>query len=103
MRTGVAWTGAKAELFDEAMRVVPAIARHRSRQDRVSTNATLLGFQRQANDMGIDVDQAWAVMVSAYMTWVQNLFEVQAEFTHASMENVLNAAVGAAAEWVAEP
>lgn len=103
MKTGVAWTGAKAELFNEAMRVVPAIARHRSRKDKVSVNATLLGFQRQARDMGIDVDQAWAVLVSAYMAWVQNLFEVQAEFTHTSMEAVLEQAVGAATEWVAEP
>jgi hypothetical protein len=102
MRPGVAWKGMHAELFEEAMRVVPAIAKHRAAGDPVLVNGTYKAYLDSATDYGLEPADAWSVLASAYSVWLQNLFSLYANECDTDIEETINSAVEAATEWVTQ-
>lgn len=102
MRPGVAWHGLHAELFEEAMRVVPAIAKHRAAGDPLLVNATYKAYLDSAADYELPLGDAWAVLASAYSVWLQNLFSLYANECDVPIEATINSAVEAATDWVGD-
>lgn len=100
MRAGVSWSGATAVLFDEAMRIVPAVAKHRHAGSAFDVAVTLKGYQRSAAEAGVAAEVAWAVLTSAYSVWVQNLFELYAQECDVPLGEAIDSAIAAGANWV---
>lgn len=101
-RPGVAWEGNEAELFEHAMRAVPAIAKHRSVDDVLMTAATYKAYLREAEELGVEPCVAWSVLASAYSVWMQNLFNLYAASTGVPVGSAIEDAIACTAVWAAQ-
>lgn len=96
----MSWIGPQGDLYSEAMRVVPALAKHRLAGRRADVSATLTAYLRSAVDLDIPPAIAWAVLNSAHMNWVTNLFSLYAEECKIPVESAVDHAIASAADWV---
>lgn len=101
MRAGVPYAGAELEVYDNAMRLVPAVlkARAEGRPDDVHT--LFKGLLDDGAERGVCFAMAWSIYASAATAWCQQLFEAQARDEDAPVVEVLDRAIIAAADWAA--
>lgn len=100
MRPGVPYVGVELSLYEEAMRLVPAVtlARSAGRADDVLT--LFRGFVDQALTDDIHNGTAWSIFAAAALAWNQQLYEGLAKTTGVPIEDLLARAIAAAATWV---
>lgn len=94
-----AYEGAEAEAFMEAIRLAPAIAASRFRNQAEDTLLLWQGFMDDCASRGIGEAQAWSIAAAAQSVWVTQLFERQAALEGVCMHRVLEKAVASAQQW----
>lgn len=97
----VPYTGGQLEIYEESMRLVPAILKAR-RDGRVHDVRELyLGLVESGDERGLTREQTWAAFSSAVMGWTMSLFEGVAERLDIDPIVLLDQAIHASAFWSA--
>ena len=96
------YAGLELEYYEECMRAVPAIAKFRASGSKDDMRSILEALHRTSKDCKVDSLRRWSILCTAYMAWVQQLFEANAELSSEPVNDLIERAIGAATEWVAD-
>lgn len=95
------YIGAQLDIYEESVRLVPAILKAR-RDGRTNDVVELyLGLTELGDERGLSREETWAAFSSAAMTWTVSLFEGAAVRLGMEPEVLLDQAINASAFWSA--
>lgn len=95
------WSGPCAELADEAMRVLPALAKARIRGDVAAAAVLFDGYRDDARRLGVPDDRAWLVFATAGVKWLARMMHREAIAADGDALEAADEAIAAAVEWAA--
>jgi len=99
MTTG--WQGKDAELYDEAVRFLPALAKSRLAGDLTTCSLLLDAYRLEADDRCIPHERAWLIFSTASVFWLARMFEREAAAEDLDCTDVAAQAIAAAVTWAA--
>lgn len=94
------YEGVEAEVFVEAMRLVPAIAMARARDAMDDTLLLYQAYLEDAESKGVNAEQAWSIIAAASSVWITRLLERQATLEGTCVHLVIDTAIASAQQWV---
>lgn len=93
--------GPERALYEEALRVVPAMAATRVRGDENDGMMLMQGYMRTASEHGIPRTSAWAILYSASQVQIAALVDFAAKVSDEEPATITERMVAAAVEAVA--
>lgn len=97
----VPYTGGQLEMYEESMRLVPAILKARRDGRTNDVRELYLGLVESGDERRLTREQTWSAFSSAVMSWTMSLFEGAAERLDIDPTVLLDQAIHASAFWSA--
>lgn len=101
MNATMPYTGAQLEIYEESVRLVPAILKARRDGRTHDVFELYKGLTEDGDERGLTREQTWAAFSSAVMTWTVSLFEGAAVRLGMEPNVLLDQAINASAFWSA--
>ena len=99
--SGVPYTGVQLELYEESMRLVPAIIKAKI-EDRGNDAFELYkGLLEDGDERGLTREQTWATFSTAAVAWTTQLFAGASQRLGIDLTGLLDEAIHASAFWSA--
>lgn len=96
------WSGTDGQLYQEAIRVVPAMVKAKQRSDAEAMLHLYRGFHAEARRLEVRQDRAWAIFASAAIYWVTQLTTVHARHHDVEPSEAADQMVAAAVDWLVD-
>jgi hypothetical protein len=101
MNAVMPYTGAQLEIYEESVRLVPAILKAKRDGRAHDVFELYRGLIEDGAERDLSPEQVWAAFSSAAMTWTTSLFEGAAVRLGMDPDALLDQAINASAFWSA--
>lgn len=95
------YQGAEAQVYEDAMLLVPGVAAARQRGSWEDVNVLYDGYLTDAETMGVPARTAWSILSVCQMHWIGGLYEDLALARNETFSEVIAFSVQSAADWAA--
>ena len=100
MRFTHSYVGAELAQFEEAMRLIPALCKHRLAGNGEAVESLLSDYQIDGVHHNVSLTMSWSILAVAGMNWVNQLMTGAAESQDENVNDLLDRAIAAAANWI---